>query len=89
MDEVIYYDEPEEILLRDYRFKLIFNFSNYPAAKHYEKLSAFEVLDMFDLQELAAPHLPASKLHDFSEILKRALCRPGTIWHPEPAYKPE
>ena len=87
VDEVIYYNEPKEILVRDYRFKLVFNFSSYPAAKHYEKLSAFEVLDKYDLQALAAPHLPPSMLHDFSEILKRALCRPGTIWHPEPAYE--
>jgi len=87
VDEIIYYNEPKEILLRDYRFKLIFNFSTYPAAKHYEKLSAFEVLDMSDLHELAAPHLPPAQQHDFSEILKRALCRPGTIWNPEPAHE--
>jgi Kdo2-lipid IVA lauroyltransferase/acyltransferase len=87
VDEVIYYNEPKEVLLRDYRFKLIFNFSAYSVARHYEKLSVFEVLNLFDLQELAAPHLPPERLHDFSEVFKRALCRPGTIWHPEPAYE--
>lgn len=83
-DELIFYCHPKELLLRDYRFKLIYNFSSYPVKDHYEKFSAFEVLDLPALQELAAPYLPKEELNNVSEVLKRALCRPGTIWHPEP-----
>lgn len=80
-DEVIYYKNPKETLLWDYRFKLIFNFTDYaPVAKHYEKLSAFEVLDLKSLQSLAAPHLKKEMEDDLSEIFKRALCRPGSLW---------
>ena len=78
--EIIYYREPKNIYLRDYRFKLIFNFTAYSVKKHYEKLSAFEVIDIQTLQSIAAPHLPADQLNDYSEVFKRALCRPGTIW---------
>ena len=83
-DKTIYYREMKETLLQDFRFKLIFNFTNHkPIHRHYEKLSAFEVLDLSSLKALAAPHLPAGKEGDLSEILKRALCRPGTLWQPE------
>ena len=82
-DDVIYYQNPKGILLCDYRFKLIFNFTSYSVKDHYEKLSAFEVLDMASLQQLAAPHLPPNRLNNYSEVFKRALCRPGTIWQPE------
>ena len=84
-DEVIYYHNLQGILLRDYRFKLIFNFTSYHVKHHYEKLSAFEVLDIPTLQTLAEPHLPPHRLNDYSEVLKRALCRPGSIWQPETA----
>lgn len=78
-DEVIYYDQIEETLVNDYRFKLVFNFTSYaPIKKHYEKLSAFEVLGMNDLYELAKPHL--GEKHTSSDVLKRALCRPGSLW---------
>ncbi len=83
-DEVIYYKHLEETLISDYRFKLIFNFTSYrPIHKHYEKLSAFEVLDLPTLKSLAAPHMAQGQEGDLSDILKRALCRPGSLWrHP-------
>jgi KDO2-lipid IV(A) lauroyltransferase len=81
-DETIYYTHPTETLRRDLRFKLIFNFTDYaPIHAHYEKLSAFEVLNLDSLRSLAAPHLPLHLKDDLSEILKRALCRPGTLWN--------
>lgn len=80
-DETIYYRCPQETLLHDYRFKLIFNLTDYkPIHAHYEKLSAFKVLDLRTLKKLAAPHLPPEKANDLSEVFKRALCRPGTLW---------
>ena len=68
-------------MLKDYRFKLIFNFSSFDISRHYEKLSAFEVLTIQDLEAIARPHLP--KTYHYSDILKRSLCRPGTTWQPE------
>ncbi len=80
-DETIYYSDPSSMLLDDYRFKLIFNFSGYPQLRrHYEKKSAFEILTADDLKQIAAPHLTAGQEEDLSEVLKRALCRSGTLW---------
>ncbi|MDE3045229.1 MAG: hypothetical protein KGJ02_01095 [Verrucomicrobiota bacterium] len=77
--EKIYYRNLRETLLPDFRFKLVFNFTNYrPIRAHYERLSAFEVLDLPTLEKLAEPHRPS----DLSDVLKRALCRPGTLWMP-------
>lgn len=80
-DEVIYYTHPEETRLIDLRFKLIFNFTHFKLDAHYEKLSTFEVLDLCKLKQLAAQHLQPH--HDLSDIFKRALCRPGSIWQKE------
>ncbi len=74
-DEIIYYNKKEDLLLPDYRFKLVFNFSSYPVAKHYLALSAFDVINIPKLRKLAK----ADSL-SLSNLLKRALCRPGTIW---------
>lgn len=74
-DEVIYYRTRRELLLRDYRFKLVYNFSSYSVDKHYLSLSVFNVIDLNKLRELAKA--PAST--GLSDLLKRALCRPGTI----------
>ncbi|HSX25458.1 MAG TPA: hypothetical protein VLE89_00435 [Chlamydiales bacterium] len=83
-NETIYYSRPSETLLPDYRFKLIFNFTSYrPIHRHYEKFSAFEVLDLPTLRALAAQHLSPELKENLSEVFKRALCRPGSIWsHP-------
>jgi len=81
-DETIYYKTLDQTLLNDLRFKLIFNFTDYkPIHDHYERLSAFEVLDLATLKELAAQHLQSH--HTLSDIFKRALCRPGSIWQKE------
>ena len=78
-DETIYYDHIEETLLDDLRFKLIFNFTNYNKIHtHYEKLSAFEILNLEMIKELASEH--AKPHHDLSDLFKRALCKPGSIW---------
>jgi KDO2-lipid IV(A) lauroyltransferase len=44
--ELLTYQKPEEMLLDDFRFKLVFNFTgNCNVARHYKKLSAFVVVD--------------------------------------------
>lgn len=64
-------------LPRDYRPKLIFNFTSSPlVAPHFERLSAFETLDIPALKQLATPYTG----DDLSELLKRALTRPNTLW---------
>lgn len=80
-DETYFYQKIEETLRPDLRFKLIFNFADYaPIPSYYENLSAFEVIDLDILRELARPYLPAKYRNNLSEIFKRALCRPGTLW---------
>lgn len=81
VDEIIYYSNIKQTLLNDYRFKLVFNFTDYqPIVKHYESLSVFETLDLATLKKLADPHLPLELKTNISEIFKRSLCRPGSIW---------
>lgn len=77
-DEILYYQNKKELYRNDYRFKLVYNFTNYPIASHYLKLSTFEVLTLPMLKKLASPHLEPNAT--LSDIFKRALCRPGTIW---------
>jgi len=78
--ETFFYRSLEETLLNDYRFKIIFNFTDYqPIRRHYLNLSAFEVLTIAELKQLAEPHLAPGQ-NDLSEVFKRALCRPGSLW---------
>ncbi len=80
-DDFFFYSTIEETLLDDYRCKLIFDLASYPPIRrHYLSLSAFEVLDLQALKKLAQPHMPPHRENDLSTILKRALCRPGSLW---------
>lgn len=79
--ETMYYEKEEELFVEDYRYKLVFNFTSLPKLKrHFLKQSAFKVLSLDDLKK-AAPE----KEYCFSELLKRALCRPNTLWKIENA----
>ncbi|HSX38131.1 MAG TPA: hypothetical protein VLE95_04795 [Chlamydiales bacterium] len=84
-NETFFYKSIEETRLYDYRFKLVFNFSGYESLRrHYLSLSAFEVITLEDLYALAKPHLkkgPNCLQDHLSEIFKRALCRPGSLWN--------
>ncbi len=78
--ERMYYQELKDTLLNDYRFKLVLNFTPFEKiGSHYRKLSAFEVLNLTELQDLAAPHLLPDEKENLSAILKRALYRPKDI----------
>ncbi len=77
--EAISYRKEEELFICDYRFKLVFNFTEVSKlATHFLKLGAFEVLDESGLKKAAEEHLKESD--DLSMILKKALTRPNTIW---------
>ncbi len=71
VEEIIYYETLSELLHEDYRFKLIFNFTDNKKVKsHYMNLSAFHVLSFHELKKVAK-----SKPEDtLSDIFKRALC---------------
>jgi len=82
-NETFFYQSLEETLLDDYRFKIVFNFTDFKKIRrHYLSLSAFEVLTLEDLKKLAKPHLPLGQ-NDLSDVLKRSLCRPGSLWKKE------
>ncbi len=75
-DEVKTYKDLKETLETDYRYKLVFNFTEYaPLKKHYKSLSAFEVLNIEDLKKIALKNSPDKKPNNLSEILTLALCR--------------
>jgi KDO2-lipid IV(A) lauroyltransferase len=82
-DEIIYYTKIQETLIDSLCYKLIFNFTDYQSIEpHFKNLSAIEVLNLSALKALAKPHLKADMQNDVSHILKRALCRPGSLWSP-------
>ena len=65
--EHIPFSHEQDLLVHDYRFKLVFNFSSFKKVRnHFLRQSAFEVLTFKDIQ----------KEGDFSERLIRLLCRP-------------
>lgn len=68
-EEIIPYTSLSDILKRDFRFKLIFNFTNFKEIKpHFLKLAAFEVVSLKDLKKIY-------NSNDISEILKGALLK--------------
>ncbi|MDX8431574.1 MAG: hypothetical protein SNF33_07240 [Candidatus Algichlamydia australiensis] len=60
---------------KDYRFKLVFNFSKENITRHWKRQAAFEVLTKKDLIELATPKLILAQEPSFDKILKLAICR--------------
>ena len=77
-DEIYYYRSSKELFQRDYRFKLLFNFTPIFLTRHYEKLSVFETLTISLLKDLAQPYLPEN--YTLTDLFQRALCRKGTLW---------
>ncbi|PCI95439.1 hypothetical protein COB11_02275 [Candidatus Aerophobetes bacterium] len=79
--ETICYESHEDIYIRDYRFKIIYNFSKYKKLKkHFLSLSAMKVVDFNDLKKDATEHLSEQIEYSFTDVIKRAICRPGTLW---------
>jgi len=80
-NEIINYKKKEELFRYDYRFKIIYNFTKIKSLKrHYLKLSSFEVLSINDIYKYAMLHSFSGKNLSFPDILKRAVCRPNTLW---------
>jgi Kdo2-lipid IVA lauroyltransferase/acyltransferase len=72
--ERIIYANEKDILIRDFRFKLIFNFTGHSwIESHFSKLSALKVVNLSDLKKISRVKGNAS----LSEILKKALCNAG------------
>ena len=79
--DMLYYKTSKDLFLKDYRYKLVFNFTPHIKLKrHFLNLSAFNVITLEDIKKAAEPHLSKDKDHILSDLLKRALCRPGTLW---------
>lgn len=70
--EIVPYANEEQLLKRDFRFKLIFNFTSSDQVKpHFMGLAAFEVVSWQQLLKDAK----VSENVSFSEILKRAVLK--------------
>lgn len=75
--EQIPYENLDDLLIRDYRFKLLFNFSSYPEVRaHFLKLSAFDVLSFADLKKYAKNQSQDNLSHLLKEALLRT-CQPN------------
>jgi len=69
--EVVPYDNFSDLLVTDYRFKLIFNFSECSEIKpHFKKQAAFTIVDLNELKS-RSQGLCSNNL---SDILKKAVC---------------
>lgn len=75
-DDVIYYKNYKDTLLKDYRFKLVYNFTPFKKIKsHFLKLSAFEVITIEKLQKLALKKIDKTQISDLSKVFEAAICR--------------
>lgn len=67
----ILYDHPSDLLVTDYRFKLIFNFSGFSSIRsHFKKLGAFTIVDLPQLKKMAGNPTDSS----LSYLLKKVIC---------------
>ncbi|MCY3974252.1 MAG: hypothetical protein OXF02_01735 [Simkaniaceae bacterium] len=70
--EVLLYRSEKELFLRDYRFKLVFDFSRVPGIKkHFLRLSAFRVIDEKTLYKEAGRSVEPRD--DLSRVIEKAL----------------
>ncbi len=70
--EVVHYTDETQLLKKDYRFKLVFNFT--PSTKvqgHFKKLAAFEVVTLHELRKIAK----TDETTPFADTLKKALLK--------------
>ncbi|NGX52113.1 MAG: Lipid A biosynthesis lauroyltransferase [Candidatus Anoxychlamydiales bacterium] len=75
-DDVIYYKNYKDTLLKDYRFKFVYNFTPFKKIKsHFLKLSAFEVITIQKLQKLALKKIDKTQISDLSKVFEAAICR--------------
>lgn len=79
--DFITYEDPDDLYMKNYLFKLVFNFTEDRGLKrHFLKLSAFKVLSFEDLKKECSFQHKGVEEFSLSQILKYVLCRPGTLW---------
>jgi Kdo2-lipid IVA lauroyltransferase/acyltransferase len=70
--EIVLYSNENELLKRDFRFKLIFNFSSSTKVRpHFKKLAAFTVVSLNQLRKIAG----VSEQTPLPQLLKKAILR--------------
>lgn len=69
-DEINTYKNIKDVLTKDYRPKIIFNFHGHKKIKkHFKKLSAFEVLTEKNIRKIAKKNYPDKIFKDLSDVL--------------------
>jgi KDO2-lipid IV(A) lauroyltransferase len=77
--EVISYENKEDILLFDWKYQFIIDFTDSPKVKkHFLSLGAFKVLSSKQLYKIASMHPDDSDKQPLSDTLFHALCKPDT-----------
>jgi KDO2-lipid IV(A) lauroyltransferase len=75
-EETFFFKNYSECLRNDYRFKLIFDFTDHlPLQKHYKKFSALKILDLKELKELSAHKNPINLNYPLDRIVETAINR--------------
>ena len=75
-DEVIYYKNYKDALIKDFRFKLIFNFTSYKELDNfYLKLAAFSVYNIEKIKKIASKKHYYTETDDLSKIFKMAILK--------------
>ena len=78
-EEINPYKKIQDVLIKDYRPKIIFNFStNKKINKHFKKLSAFEVLTEKQLYKIARKQFPDKTFETSADLLMVSLCEKKT-----------
>ncbi|MBI5273990.1 MAG: hypothetical protein HY860_02920 [Chlamydiales bacterium] len=73
--EVIPYKHKQDILLDNYKHKLVFNFTSYSIHTHFMKKSALEVIDFNKLKHLAKKYSHQDFFPTHKEMLFHAISR--------------
>jgi Kdo2-lipid IVA lauroyltransferase/acyltransferase len=61
--EILSYEQPQELFRKEFRFKLIFDFTNYPKLKsHFLKRASFSFINLKKLEKMAGGKAPLSTL---------------------------
>ncbi len=86
--KVITYENCNELFIKDFQYKLVLNFTkNSTIKKHFLKQAAQRVICFKDILNDAKPYMDKDTNYTLIEIIKRAICRPGTLWEND-ASKP-
>ena len=80
VEEKIIYKQLEDLFVEDYRYKMVFNFTEDKAlSRHYLRHSAICVLTFKGLQKIAKNHYPTCCISNIADVFLSALCRKKTF----------